>query len=251
MGNLKLQLSRLTVALAMPCTALSMTVLTFEDIVPVGAPTSTPAINGYYSGGTASNGASGANVGATFGGASAIRSVKATPSGSGLFGTQVLQGSGSPGTSLALGIGAMFLTGSDPLSGTPVGHLDVAAGFNESFSFYYAAKSGGITVTLYEALTADILGTTGNTSSAFAATDTCSVGDPGSEFCRWALADFGTLSSTYYSVKFQGPALGSLFDNLSFSSSSASGGGSLPEPGSLALVAVALAGLGLARRRKG
>lgn len=212
------------------------TVFNFEGVVPVGTPTGTPAIGTYY-------------TGTVFDNAFAARSVKATPAGAGNFGlVALLQGSGTPGTSIDVGVNAMFL-GDNALGGGDIAWLDVAAGFNESFKFHYAFKPTGLTVTLYEALTADVTGTTGSVSLSLAPTTQCGPGDPGSEFCRWSLADFGALLATYRSVKFTGPDNGGFIDNITFSSTSSTTPG-LPEPGSLALVAVALAGVGAASRRR-
>lgn len=127
--------------------------------------------------------------------------------------------------------------------------MNVAAGFDGGFSFYYTTISATGAVLVYDGLNAT--GTMlGSVSIAALSNANCS-GDPTGAFCNWAATGVG-FSGTARSVRFQGVASQVGFDNLTLGSALPFGGGGtgMPEPASLTLVGVAMVGLGLARRRQ-
>ena len=136
-----------------------------------------------------------------------------------------------------LGIAALAFTVDTPV-------LNYASGFGTGFSFYYASQ-GAVTVTLYSGLdgTGSIVG-----SGSFLGTPTCDLDDNSN--CAWSLAAL-SVNGTARSVKLDGIARQTLFDNVTFGSRTPIDGVvPVPEPSAYALMAVGLLGVGLATRRR-
>lgn len=126
--------------------------------------------------------------------------------------------------------------------------VNVAAGFDTGFSFFYsavAAVSGAVNV--YDGMNA-----TGNLLASFDLpaqfTANC-TGDPTGVACNWDPIGLG-FTGTAYSIDF-GAAVGAVgFDNITFGSVTPGARDSVPLPGTLGLVALGLAGLILRRRKR-
>ena len=165
----------------------------------------------------------------------AYRSI-AEGNGTGNFGPRYLDTQSGP-LLTGLGIAALAFTVDTPV-------LNYASGFGAGFSFYYASQ-GTVTVTLYSGLdgTGSIVG-----SGSFLRTPTCDLDDNSN--CAWALAAL-SVNGTARSVKLDGIARQTLFDNVTFGSRTPIDGVvPVPEPTAYALMAVGLLGVGLATRRR-
>jgi hypothetical protein len=190
--------------------------LTFEglgDQTPVG---------NYY------NGGGGPNFGIQFG-PDALSIISGCCGGSGNF-------SGSPTMPTIL----FFLTG-------PGDVMDVAAGFDTGFSFYYSAINQPGVVDVWSGLDA-----TGTLLASIQLPVTPSGGAPEctyGAFCPWFPVGV-TFSGTAMSVNFSGTANQIGFDNITLGSDTPTPG--VPEPSTITLLGLGLAtGLGgMIRRRR-
>lgn len=206
-----------TFALAAAPQALAApVVLTFE-----GA-TDGVALNDFYNGGTDGAGASGANYGVNFSPAS-LALVDGDAGGSGNFGNEP-----SPSTIL------FFQSGG-------AATMNVAAGFDTGFSFYYTSSEPGF-VNVYAGLngTGALLATLN-----LAANNAGCSGDPTGTFCTFSPVGVA-FAGTAMSVDFGGTADRIGFDNITLGA--VNPGGTVPEPGTLALLALAAWALGAGSR---
>lgn len=201
-------------------TEAAVTVLTFEGIG------NTASINDFYNGGTDSAGNSGTNYGINFSSAS-LGLIDSDAGGTGNFANE-------PSASTI----AFFQSGS-------AATMNVAAGFDTGFSFYYTAFQDAF-VTVYSGLnsTGTILATlpllTNFNSGG------C-VGDPTGQACHWDAVGVSFLG-TAHSVDFGGVANQAGFDNITLGSNTPGSG--TPEPATWALMIGGFGLVGAAARRR-
>jgi hypothetical protein len=213
MKNIKRLL--LAASLVIACTATANAtkiVLDFEgvgNIAPVG---------NFY------NGGAGTNYGINFS-SNALGIVDADAGGAGNFG-----GEPSPSTVL------FFLSG-------PAATMDVAAGFDTGFSFFYSAINNGGFINVY-----DGLGATGNILASINLPVTPSNGgDPSGDFSPFYAIGV-TFDGIAHSVDFGGTVNQIGFDNITLGSE-IPGGQPVPEPSTFILFGAGLGGLAFWRRR--
>lgn len=206
-------------------------VLDFEG-VNATYPSGFAQVLGFYNGGVSSDGTSGTNFGIGFtDNALAIclntLSVQCSNTSRG--------GQGNPTSDK----GALFF-----LSGAET-FMNVPAGFDTGFSFFYTAINQGGSISVY-----DGLGGTGNLLATLALPTTQSGPCPGfgAGFCPF-FADGIGFSGTAHSVSFAGVANQIVFDDITFGSVTP-GGNPVPEPASLVLLAAGIVGLGTLRYRR-
>jgi len=182
------------------------------------------AINGFYNGGTSENGNSGTNFGIEFS-SNTLAIIDGDAGGSGNFG-----GEPSPDTVM------FFLDGASSI-------MNVAAGFDTGFSFFYSAINDAGSVDVFDGLNG-----TGNllTSLIISVTPT-DGGDPNGDFSPFFDIGVG-FSGTAKSVSFSGVQNQIGFDDITFGSVTA-GGATVPEPAILALLGFGLAGIGFSRKK--
>jgi hypothetical protein len=214
-----LKLAILAATLASAQVMAAPIVLTFEGAGDVAA------INDFYNGGTDSAGNSGTNYGINFSDSS-LSLIDSDAGGSGNFANE-------PSASTIL----FFQTGG-------AATMNVAAGFNTGFSFFYSSNVAGF-VNVYDGLdgTGSLLATVmlaGGTNGACA-------GDPTGGFCNFIPVGVSFLG-TARSVDFGGSADNIGFDNITLGAEIP--GGSVPEPGTLSLIGLAALGFGAVRRKQ-
>ncbi len=209
----------------------AVVVLDFEG-VNKNYPSGFAFVNDFYNGGTSSDGTSGTDFGIGF-----SRNAQAiclnTP---GVLCSNTSRGGlGNPNSARG---GLFFLSGTET-------YMNVAAGFDTGFSFFYTAINQGGAVRVY-----DDLNGTGNLLATLNLTTTSSACDPqyNAGFCPFVAAGIG-FSGTAKSVAFGGVANQVVFDDVTFGSVDPDPG-KLPEPGSLALAGLALAGVAAASSRR-
>jgi hypothetical protein len=230
--NMKKHLLSIAVAAALPLASAQagVIVLDFEGINP-----SYPSGNGteildFYNGGTSSVGTTGTNYGVSFG-RNALNICLNTP---GTVCSNTSRGGlGDPNSQL----GSLFF-----LSGGAT-TMNVAAGFETGFSFFYTAINQGGSVEVYDGLDG-----TGNLLATLNLSTTTSSCAPGysAGFCPFVAAGVA-FAGTAKSVNWGGVANQIVFDDVTFGSSTP---GQTPVPGTLALVGLGLAGLTRLRRRQ-
>ena len=187
-------------------------------------------VNDFYNGGTDSQGHSGTDYGVHFSDTS-LGLIDSDASGTGIFGNEP-----TPDTIL------FFLSGG-------AATMNVAAGFDTGFSFFYTSPQYVGSVTVY-----DGLDSTGNILATLTLnmTDGSCSGDPtGTPFCAW-LPIGVNFNGIAHSVDFSGTANHIAFDNITLGAAIPGGGGTpVPEPAGFGMMTVGLALLsGLYYRRR-
>jgi hypothetical protein len=219
MNRIKLSFA-LTALLALGSTQAkaSVTVLTFEGLQNL------ESVNDFYNGGLGGNGSGpGTNYGVTFS-SNSLALISDQAGGNGNFDADQLP---SPVT------GLFFLSGG-------AATMNVAAGFDTGFSFYYSAINFSGAITVYDGLNG-----TGNVLATLNLPVT--PADPAGRFQPFAPIGV-TFAGTARSVDFGGTVNQIVFDNITLGSGTP---GTVPEPSTLVLGAIGLAGLvGLSRRRR-
>ncbi len=210
-----LLLSASMAALATPIT-LNMTGL--QNLEPIG---------NYFNGGTGGDGSGpGPNYGIVFG-PDSLAIISRLDGGTGNF-----QNNPSGGPI------AFFLGG-------PGDVMDVAAGFDTGFSFYYSANFPG-SVDVYSGL--DGTGTLLQSLSLSAQASANCAPDSTTTYCNWTEQGV-SFAGTAESVVFSGSANYIGFDEITLGSATVPGA-MTPEPGSFFLLGTGLLGLGLLLMRK-
>lgn len=208
-----------TIGMATPAMA-NVIVLDFEGL------DNGEAVDGFYNGGTSENGNSGTDFGIAFSDSTLALIDGDAPGGTGNFGNEP-----SPDTIM------FFLSGDRAV-------MNVAAGFEEGFSFFYTSITENAFVNVFSGLdgTGEILATL-----MLAPTGTDCTGDPTGAFCNFESIGT-TFTGVAFSVAFGGVADQVGFDDITFGSAIA--GGEVPIPGAIGLFLTGAAGLTAMRRRK-
>ena len=193
-------------------------VLTFEGVHNLAA------VNNFYNGGTDSMGASGVNYGINFSSTS-LALIDSDAGGGGNFANE-------PSASTIL----FFQSGG-------AATMNVAAGFNTGFSFFYTSSDAGF-VNVYGGLngTGALLATLG-----LSANNGNCVGDPNGAYCNFSPVGVA-FAGIAHSVDFGGAADSIGFDDITLGA--AIPGGTVPEPGTLGLLGLAALGFGTLRRKQ-
>jgi len=207
----------LVALLLVPVPAQAIIVLDFEGIGDQAQ------VLNFYNGGTDSAGNSGTNFGIAFGSAS-LGIIDADAGGTGNFANEP-----SPSTIL------FFLTG------TAI--LNLAAGFDTGFSFFYTAVNSPGSVNVYDGLDG-----TGNLLASLALVPNGSGcgGDPSGSFNCWTPVGVA-FAGIAKSIDFGGTANQIGFDNVTFGSDIPS---QVPFPATLILLGAGLSLYALRYRRK-
>lgn len=184
------------------------------------------AVNDFYNGGTGSLGSSGTDYGVSFS-TTSLAIIDADAGGTGNFANEP-----SPDTVL------FFLSGG-------AATMNVAAGFDTGFSFFYSSVSFAGSVTVYDDLNAsgNILATLN-----LPANGSGGGGDPTGSFNVFDAVGV-TFAGIAKSIDFGGVADQIAFDNVTFGSEIPEVPNEVPIPAALPLLAGALAAFGLIRRR--
>ena len=202
-------------------------VLDFEG-VNATYPSGFANVGDFYNGGTSSDGTSGTDYGIEFT-SNALAICLNTP---GVVCSNTSRGGLAPGSEL----GALFW-----LEG-PETYMNVAAGFDTGFSFYYAAPNTPGAIRVYDGLngTGNLLATLdlGLTPA------TCS-GEYNALYCPFAASGIG-FAGIAKSVSFAGTANYIVFDDVTFGSITPG----VPEPTTYALFGIGRAALALAKRKR-
>lgn len=179
----------------------------------------------FYNGGTASNGATGSNLGVSFA-TNALTLCLNTPGHPCSAASR-----GGQGDAASALTGMLFQTGTST-------SLSDAAGFTSGISFFYVANAAG-TVQIFDGVngTGNLLASLGLSSNAVGCRAPYNA-----DFCPFSLVTLG-FSGTGRSVVFGGTAGHIVLDDISL------GVVSLPEPASWAMMLIGFAAVGAALRR--
>jgi PEP-CTERM motif-containing protein len=210
-----------TTALIAGPAAATTTTLTFEGVGDEAS------VNDFYNGGTDSYGNSGTNYGINFSSVS-LGLIDSDAGGLGNIANE-------PSESTVL----FFLDGS-------AATMNVAAGFDTGFSFFYSANSTGF-VNVYDGLNG-----TGNLLATLSLSlnfnnDSC-TGDPFGDYCHWDPIGVN-FAGTAKSVDFGGSANFIVFDNITLGSATP-GTGAVPEPATWAMMLLGFGAAAAAMRRQ-
>ena len=194
-------------------------VLDFEGIGNLAS------INGFYNGGTDSDGNMGTNYGVEFSG-NTLGIVDADAGGSGNFGNEP-----SPDTIM------FWLDNSSAI-------MNVAAGFDTGFSFFYTSSTAA-TINIWSGLNA-----TGTLLASFDLmaqhTNNC-TGDPSGTFCNWDAIGV-SFAGVAMSIDFGGTANQTGYDDITFGSATPGDPNADAAPAGLGLLGLGLLALGARRR---
>lgn len=223
--------------------------LNFEGIAKTTIWSLDPQIREFYNGGFSSDGTQGFNYGVSFGSnALAICLTSTTDQcrtkDSQAFSNTSRGGLGDPGSRR----GALFW-----LSGSQT-YLNVSAGFDTGFSFYYAAAFQGGSISVFDGpnATGKVLATLALPINASGKTGTVGPVCPGyqADFCPFTPVGV-SFSGVAFSVGFGGAANQIVFDDMTFGSTIPGPDiKAVPLPASIGLLGLGIVGLGIARRRK-
>lgn len=184
------------------------------------------AINDFYNGGTSQNGNSGVNYGVAFS-PNTLSIIDADAGGTGNFG-------GEPSADTVM----FFLTGESAI-------MNVAAGFEVGFSFFYSAINNAGSVDVFSGIdgTGDLL------ASLDIPTTPSDGGDPSGDFSPF-FAIGVAFDGIAQSVSFAGVQNQIGFDNITFGSDRPIIVNPVSAPVTFALFGLALTGLTISRRKK-
>jgi len=206
-------------------------VLDFEG-VNASYPTFASAfVEDFYNGGTSSDGTSGTDFGVAF--SSNAQAICLNTPGN-ICSNTSRGGVGNPNSQQG---GLFFLSGTETF-------MNVAAGFDTGFSFFYAAANQAGFVNVYDGLngTGNVLATLNLPTTP----STCASSFD-ADFCPFVDAGVG-FTGTALSVGFGGVANQGVFDDVTFGSVTPDPN-VIPVPASLPLLAAALGGFAWLRRR--
>lgn len=216
--------------------AQAVIVLDFEGINSTYPTTNYAHVQGFYNGGTSSVGTSGPNFGIGFTD-NALAICLNTPGFTGNCSNTSRGGQGNPASDK----GALFfLTGAQTF-------MNVPAGFDTGFSFFYTAINQPGSVSVFDGLNG-----TGNLLASLNLPTTASNCPPefGAGFCPFFPSGIG-FSGIGESVSFAGVANQVVFDDITFGSVTPGGDlSAVPEPASLVLFGTAVSGMAMAAWRK-
>lgn len=231
---MKKLLQALGMAVLVSATAQAQTVLNFEGINAAYPSTNYANINGFYNGGTSSQGTSGANLGIAFSSNALAICLNTIGFTSGCSNTS-RGGLGNPTSQRG---GLFFLDGVSTF-------MNRAAGFTTGFSFFYSAIGTGGSFSVWSGLSG-----TGTLLGSLALGVTPSGPCPGYDagFCPFVAKGLA-FAGTAMSVTFAGAANQIVFDDVTFGSDIPDT--RVPEPTTVALLAGGLMIVGgMARRRR-
>jgi len=229
---MKLRFSILAAASALACTIgtaqADVVVLNFEGINATYPSTDYAAIGSFYNGGMSSQGTSGVNYGVEFTD-NALAICLNTPDN---YCSNTSRGGVAPGSELG---GLFWLNG-------PETYMNYAAGFENGFSFNYAAPNTPGSVSVFDGLngTGNLLATLdlGLTPS------TCGS-EYSAAYCPFVAAGVN-FAGVAKSISFAGTANYIVFDDVTFGSAIPG----VPEPSTYALFGLGLLGLAYTARRR-
>ncbi len=234
MKKMKRHLLFAAVAAALPMASAQagVIVLNFENINTSYPTTNYANIQEFYNGGNSSQGTSGTNYGVSF--EDNARAVCLNTLGTTANCSNTSRGGlGDPNSQRG---GLFFTAGSETT-------MNVDAGFDTGFSFFYAAINQGGAVQVFDGLdgTGNLLATLNLSTTSSACSTSFGAG-----FCPFVAAGVN-FAGTAKSVNWGGVANQVVFDDVTFGSSNP---GQVPVPGTLGIVGLGLVGLARMRRRK-
>lgn len=219
-----------TVAIAGAASAAPI-VLKFEDIAPSYPSSNDTLVQDFYNGGTSSAGTSGTDFGVEFSSNALAICLNTT----GVTCSNTSRGGQGDPTSQRGGL--FFLSGNETF-------MNVAAGFDTGFSFFYSAIGQGGSVSVF-----DGLGGSGNLLATLNLPTTpsqCTGYNAG--FCPFVASGI-SFNGIAKSVSFAGAANQIVFDDVTFGSATPNPP-AVPLPASLPLLLAGMGGLFALRRKK-